>query len=248
MRIFENCVFEEAVVAKEDSKFMNCKFASGKTPKEKGVFALNVAGAANVEVLDCDFANKGYSAVYMNTTGKVDVERCNFDCTGLYNPIEGASGANGAALTEVVLKDNVMEGICGNNYFNFYHMAEGGKVEMDNNRVVGMSQQAEVIRLSNLSNANATFNVKNTSYVYDMATEFDPDWTKFILCQDYTGNKAQDFSKYEINIDGLTCNGVAVTDKDSFPVGGLVVVYDNKANGGDTAAVIDDNNPVINLK
>lgn len=246
MRIFENCIFNEPVVANEDAAFIGCQFTSGDTAKKAGVFGLTAAKSANLAVKNCKFQNKGYSAVYMNTNGTVEIENCVVDCTGLYNPIEGASSGAGAALSHVVLKNNVMNGICGNNYFNFYKYEDGAKIELDGNRVNGMSQQSEVVRISNLNNTAATFDIKNTAYTYDMDTAFDADWTKFILCQDYTGNKGQDFSKITINVENLMCNGIPVKSQEEFPVGGLLVVYDNKANGG-SAEVISDNNPVINF-
>ena len=132
-----NSIFKDTVVVREDTEFVNCEFSGGATPQQKGVYGVGVEGNASIKLSGCKFANKGYSAVYMNTSGSVDITGCDFDCTGLYNPIEGASGINGAPLTKVKVEDSVMRGICGNNYINVYHFADNAVVDINNVKVVG---------------------------------------------------------------------------------------------------------------
>lgn len=234
-----NSIFKDTVVVKKDTEFVNCEFSGGTTPKQKGVFGVAVEGNASAKFSGCKFANKGYSAVYMNTSGPVDITGCEFDCTGLYNPVEGASDSKGAPLTKVKVEDSVMRGICGNNYINVYHFADNAVVDIDNVKVVGMKQESEVVRISNLTSNPATINVRNLSYAYDMSTPFSEMWTATFLAQDYSKDKTQNFKNINLNVSGLTLNGQKVTDKDNLPIGRLIVGCDNDSNE------ITDNLPKI---
>jgi hypothetical protein len=234
-----NSIFKDTVVVREDTEFVNCEFSGGTTPKQKGVSGVDVEGNASIKLSGCKFANKGYSAVYVNTSGTVEITGCEFDCTGLYNPIEGASSTSGAPLTKVKIEDNVMRGICGNNYINVYHFADNAVVDVNNVKVVGMKQESEVVRISNLNSNPATINVRNLSYAYDMSTPFSEMWTATFLAQDYSKDKTQNFKNINLNVSGLTLNGQKVTDKDSLPIGRLIVGCDNGSNE------ITDNLPKI---
>ena len=235
-----NSIFKDKVVVNSDECFNGCKFISGTTAKEKGVHGLTINGSAHVDVQNCEFANKGYSAIYMNSTGIINIENNKFDCTGVYNPIEGGSSASNAKLVEVNIKGNVFDGQCGNNYINFYHMEDGAIVNIEDNLVDNASSESEILRLSNLSSAEAVFNVKNNNYRF--ADSNETDYTAFIMCQDYTAKsgKPQDFSKYVVNIEGLKCNNAKVEEK---PVQGkLFFVYQ------DGAGIIETNDPQIILR
>lgn len=234
-----NSIFKDTVVVKKDTEFINCEFSGGTTPKQNGVFGVDIEGNASIKLSGCKFANKGYSAVYMNTSGTVEITGCEFDCTGLYNPIEGASSTTGAPLTKVKIEDNVMRGICGNNYINVYHFADNAVVDVNNVKVVGMKQESEVVRISNLNSNPATINVRNLSYAYDMSTPFSEMWTATFLAQDYSKDKTQNFKNINLNVSGLTLNGQKVTDKDNLPIGRLIVGCDNDSNE------ITDNLPKI---
>lgn len=234
-----NSIFKDTVVVREDTEFVNCEFSGGTIPKQKGVFGVDVEGNASIKLSGCKFANKGYSAVYVNTSGTVEITGCEFDCTGLYNPIEGASSTTGAPLTKVKIEDNVMRGVCGNNYINVYYFADNAVVDVNNVKVVGMKQESEVVRISNLTSNPATINVRNLSYAYDMSTPFSEMWTATFLAQDYSKDKTQNFKNINLNVSGLTLNGQKVTDKDSLPIGRLIVGCDNDSNE------ITDNLPKI---
>lgn len=234
-----NSIFKDTVVVREDTEFVNCEFSGGTIPKQKGVFGVDVEGNASIKLSGCKFANKGYSAVYVNTSGTVEITGCEFDCTGLYNPIEGASSTTGAPLTKVKIEDNVMRGVCGNNYINVYYFADNAVVDVNNVKVVGMKQESEVVRISNLTSNPATINVRNLSYAYDMSTPFSEVWTATFLAQDYSKDKTQNFKNINLNVSGLTLNGQKVTDKDSLPIGRLIVGCDNDSNE------ITDNLPKI---
>ena len=221
--MFLNVKFEDKVIISNDSEFVGCEFASGDTPNEKGVFALQINGNSNVLVKDCVFNNKGYSSIYLNSTGRIDIENNEFSCSGVYNPIEGNSSKNSAPLNNIHLKKNKFNGICGNNYINFYNVADNATIRIKDTVIRDMSQQSECIRLSNINNTHATFIIDGIDYSYDMNTQFDSEYTKMILCQDYTGD--QDFGKFTIQLNNVKCNGKTVSDENDFSVGGLLCVY-----------------------
>lgn len=221
-----NTTFKDVATVDGNAEFINCEFSGGTVPKQKGIYAVAVTGDADAKFSGCRFANKGYSAVYMSTTGAVEIAGCEFACTGMYNPIEGASGTAGKALTRVKITDCVMRGICGNNYVNLYHFADGAVVDIDNLKVVDMAQASEVVRLSNLNSNDATVNVRNLSYAYDTSTPFDEKWTAAFLAQDYSKDGSQDMSKVKLNVYGLAVNGKKVADKDAMPVGKFIVACD----------------------
>lgn len=222
--------FRGKVTVDGDAEFVNCVFSGGTTPKQKEVYGVRVDGSASATFRSCRFANKGYAAVFVATTGAVSVSECEFDCTGLYNPFECQAGSNGAAITSVRIADCVMRGVCGNNYVNLYHFADGAIVDIENLKVVGMSKQAEVIRLSNLTSNDATVNVKNLSYSYDMTTTFDEKWTATVLAQDYSKNGTQDMSKIKLNVYGMSVNGKKAADKDNLPLGKFITACDVNLN------------------
>lgn len=240
-RIFENCVFKCPVEANE-SEFNSCKFevrgSSKKDPVSIGLTIREGVPEGSVKVRNCEFANMGYSAIAIRSGSHVEIDTCKFDCTDVYNPIEGSVSMQNAAVADVVIKNNILSGVCGNNYINFYNMADGGHVEIRGNRITGMGPSAEMLRLSNPANVTATFDVIDNSYAFG-SPEVD-EWAAFMLCQDYTKGGVQDFSKYTINIENLTCNGTPVEDGQPV-VGKLCIVYD------DEKGVIEDNNPVINF-
>lgn len=218
--------FKGKVTVDGDAEFVNCAFTGGTKPKQSGVYGVSVTDSASASFRSCSFANKGYAAVYVATTGSVSVSECEFDCTGVYNPFECQAGANGAAITSVKISDCVMRGVCGNNYVNLYHFADGAVVDIDRLKVVGMSKQAEVVRISNLTSNDATVNVRDLSYSYDMSTVFDEKWTAAFLAQDHSKDGSQDMSKIKLNVSGMTVNGKKVTDKENLPLGKFIAACD----------------------
>lgn len=236
-----NSVFKDTVTVNKSEEFVNCEFSGGSVPKQKGVYGVSINGDADVSIRDCKFANKGYSAVMLNSAGNIAIDNCEFDCTGMYNPIEGNAGTGGAALTSVNINDVVMSGICGNNYINVYHFADNAVVNINDVKVVGMSQQAEVVRVSNLNSNPATINVTNLSYAYDMSTQFDEKWTATFLFQDYSKDKSQNFKNISLNVNGMTVNGKKVTDKDQLPVGKFMAICDVNLD------TVSDNDPAVSF-
>lgn len=235
-----NCTFNQTVTASADVKFDNCTFAAqGTNKKDTSSLGLKIVGDANAEVSNSKFENQGYSAIGIQTSGSVNISNNIFDCSKVYNPVEGTVTA-GAAVGEVNISNNIFDGVCGNNYLNFYKMEDGAVVTIEGNKFTTVSPDSEVLRLSNVDNTSATFNVNNNSYTFVDATE--GDYTAFILCQDFTNKqgKKQDFSKYTVNINNLECNAQKVVEK---PVQGkMFVVYE------DGKGIITDNDPVVIVK
>lgn len=181
-------------------KFENCIFSAAGANKTAKVYGLTINGAEDVVIKNCDFNGTGYAAILNKGTGTLTVEDSEFECGNLKNPIEGSQAENNGNVT---IDGCNFTGVPGNNFINFYQVADGSVHTIKNCKFAG-STFNNVIRLSNKNNAEATFNISDCSYKFVSGTA--NEWTGFILCQDYTnasGTK-QDFSKYHINIDNLT--------------------------------------------
>lgn len=233
-----NSVFKDKVVVNSDEVFDNCEFVSGSVAKQKGVHALRVDGSANLEVKNCKFANKGYSAILMNSTGAVKVDNCDFDCVGMYNPIEGSQAVDNG---NVSVKECEFVGAPGNNYINFYQMADGSEHEIS-----GCSFEPtcdnNIVRISNRRSAAMKVNVRDCRY--DFVSGEPTDYTGFMLCQDYTNKSGvkQDFSKVEVELDNVLCNRVKV-NKDGAAMGCVFYVYEDGAG-----IITGENDPVVSFK
>lgn len=238
-----NAKFDKTVTIKEGEVcFDNCEFSvKGANKKDQTTPALKIEGTAKVIVKNSLFESQGYQAVSINTSNEVILENNVFNCANNYNPIEGTVSAKGTPVGNVVIKNNEFNGICGNNYINFYNMKDGSIVTLDGNNFNTVSRDSEILRLSNSANTSATFNVKDNSYIFTSGEV--GLYTAFMLCQDFTKKNGvpQDFSKYVINIENLECNGVKAT-LDKVAEGKLFVVYE------DGVGLIEDNAPVINIK
>lgn len=235
---FINVHFKEQVrIEKQDAEFINCTFSvQGANMKDGKGTALVIAGSAGVKITNCLFKNKGYNSINVQTTGQVVIERNTFNSADVYNPIEVA-GKAGAGANNISIENNIFNTICGNNYISFFHMAEGAIVKINYNLFSNVRYESNILRFSNPGNVSATFNVNNNKYRYN--TNDVSDYTAFIICQEY-GDKAQDFSKYIVNISNLKCNNEIVVDK---PAQG-VLYYSYKDNVG---IVTGQNDPIINL-
>lgn len=238
-----NCTFNDTVVVNTDTVFDNCVFAvKGSGKKDNTTPGVKVVGDANLTVRNSVFKSTGYQAAMIGTSGKVVLEDNVFNCEGNYNPIEGTVSA-GSASNDVTIKNNIFNGVCGNNYINFYKMQDGAIVNIEGNQFTGVSVDSEILRLSNVDNTSATFNVVNNNYTFNdgVAT----DYTSFIMCQDFTAknDNPQDFTKYTINIENLECNAQKVTEN-KVPFGKLLFVYQD----GKGILADGENTPTVNLK
>lgn len=208
-------------------KFEGCTFsAAGATKKDK-VYGLSIEGAEDVVVKNCLFDGTGYAGILNKGTGALTVEKTDFHCGNLYNPIEGGQASDNGNVT---VTDCNFTGVPGNNFINFYQVAEGSVHTIKNCTFAGATNN-NIIRLSNKTSAGATFNIDDCSYKY-VSGKAD-EWTGFILCQDYTNKTGvlQDFSKYSININNLT----------RPEEGSLVYVYE------DGAGIIVSNYPAVTV-
>lgn len=184
----------------------NAKFYAEGADKKAKVYAITLSGAEAVEIKNCEFANVGYSSILNNCSADVKVIDCKFDCSNVYNPIEGSqSVANG----NVSIENCEFKSAPGNNYINFYQFAEGSHHE-----VRGCSFEPTVdnniVRISNRTSAKAEFVVNDCEYNY---AEGEPtDYTAFLLCQDYTNKSGvkQDFTGCTVSFCDVKCDGAAL--------------------------------------
>lgn len=198
-----------------------CKFdAQGANNKDK-VYGLTVKGSEDVEVKDCKFENTGYSAILNHCKGALSVVGCEFDCSNVYNPIEGSQTVSNGNVT---VKDCKFVGPIGNNFINFYQFVDGSHHIIENCEFSG-STGNNIVRVSNRSNASTKISVANCNYTYVSGT---PDeYTNFLLCQDYTNpSPKQDFTKVTLEMKNVKCNG-EVIGEEGPAVGGTFYVYDN---------------------
>ena len=180
-------------------KFEGCTFSAAGANKNTKVFGLTIDGTEDVLVKNCVFDGTGYAAILNKGAGALTVEGSEFHCDNIKNPIEGGQTVDNGNVT--VDGCNFI-GVPGNNFINFYCVADGSVHTIKNCKFAG-STNNNIIRLSNKTNNSATFNIVDCAYKFVSGTA--DEWTGFILCQDYTnaaGTK-QDFSKYRINVDNL---------------------------------------------
>lgn len=181
-------------------KFVDCEFSAAGANKNAKVYGLTLEGAEDVLVDGCTFNGIGYSAILNKTAGDVTVKNTKFECDNIKNPIEGGQATAQGNLT---VEDCDFAGVPGNNFINFYNVAEGSIHTVKNCKFRG-GMDNNIVRLSNKGNATATFNLEDITYEYTAGEE--SEYTGFIICQDYTKRTGtlQDFGKYTINIDRLT--------------------------------------------
>lgn len=221
----------------------NCVFNmqdEAATLKKCSTHGVEVKGDEEVLIENCSFENRGYSAIHACGTGALTVKDCKFACDNLYNPIEG--GQSGAGNSVVNIYSNEFVGKCGNNYVNFYRFQDGAKINLANNTFEGVDPEAsEILRISNMTSANVTYNVNGDAYQY--INDKVGDYTAYIMCQDYTNKNGvkQDFTKVTVNMDGVKCNGEVIT-ADHIAQGKVTFTYE------DGVGIIEDNDPVINFK
>jgi len=240
--MFLNNIFENKVSVAADAIFDNCEFkVRGTSKKDANTPGIIVTGSANLTVKNSKFNTTGYQAINIQTSGIVNIENNVINCVNNYNPIEGTV-TDGSAVDKVNIKNNTFVGQCGNNYINFYKMAENAVITIDNNDIESANPDSEVVRISNPSNVNVTFNMSGNRYHY--SSDVANDWTAFIMCQDYSKQgESQDFTKVKINISDLFCNGKKVESKDEAPQGKLYFVYDNQ-----DGIITGQNDPVITVQ
>lgn len=208
-------------------KFEDCTFSAAGANKKDKVYGLTINGAEDVIINNCAFDGTGYAAILNKGTGALTVDHSEFHCDNIYNPIEGGQTTDNGNVT---VTDCVFDGVPGNNFISFYQVADGSVHVIKNCKFAGATNN-NIIRLSNKTNATATFNISDCSYKY-VSGQAD-DYTGFILCQDYTNRSGvkEDFSKYQVNITAL----------DRPEEGSLVYVYE------DGQGIIVTNYPAVTV-
>lgn len=210
----------------------------GEDIKSK-VYGVTLNGSDDILIKDCQFINQGYSSVLNNSTGNVTIENCEFDCSKVYNPIEGSQSVDNG---NVVVKDCKFVGKPGNNFVNFYQVANDSK-HLISGCEFNPSVDNNIVRISNRTSATMELKVENCKYNF-MDGEAT-DYTGFLICQDYTSKdgKKQDFTKVTVELNNVLCNGEKVT-ADGAAKGCLYYVYDNAAG----MITGQDNDPVFIVK
>lgn len=213
--------------------------AQGANNKDK-VYGISIKGIEDVVISGCTFENTGYSAILNNGTGSVTVEGCTFECGTMYNPIEGSQAVDNG---DVTVTGCTFNGAPGNNYINFYQVADGSTHVVED-CTFAPTVDNNTIRLSNRNNAEAKFIVKDCDITY---AEGDvTEYTNIVLCQDYTSKtgKPQDFTKYSVELNNVTCDGVKVSKDEAPAKGGIFYVYED----GKGIITGQDNDPVISIR
>lgn len=212
--------------------------AQGANAKDK-VFGVTLSGSENILIKDCKFINQGYSSILNESTGNVSIENCEFDCSKVYNPIEGSQKVNNG---NVIIKDCKFVGKPGNNFVNFYQVANNSQ-HLISGCEFNPSVDNNVVRISNRT--SATMNLKVENCKYDFLPGEASDYTGFLLCQDYTSKSGvkQDFSRTVVELNNVVCNGEKVTSEGAT-MGKVFYVYE------DGAGLITGlgNDPVIVIK
>ena len=180
-------------------KFSGCTFSAAGADKKAQVYGLKVTGTEDVSIDQCTFNGTGYAALLNKTTGNVEVKNSTFECGNLYNPIEGTQSEDQGNL---IVEDCEFNGVPGNNFINFYQVADNSVHTVKNCKFHGASNN-NIIRLSNKNNHSATFNVENITYEFVSGTP--DDYSGMILCQDYTSKSGnpQNFSLYTVNLKDI---------------------------------------------
>lgn len=217
---------------------LNSVFDAQGADKKATVYGVTLAGAEDVTISGCTFKNQGYSGILNNCSGAVRVEDCVFECDNIYSPIEGSQAVDNG---DVVVTGCEFKGAPGNNYVNFYQFADGSRHTISNCKF-NPTVDNNVIRISNRKSAAARFEVKDCEYTF--AEGAPTEYTGFILCQDYTSKSGtkQDFTKVEIELDNVVCDGAKVT-ADGAAKGSIFYVYEDGKG-----IITGENDPVISFK
>ena len=102
----------------------NSVFDAKGADKKAKVYGITLNGSEDITISGCEFRNMGYSSILNDSTGNVVVEDCSFDCSNVYNPIEGSQKVDNG---NVSIRRCKFAGTPGNNYINFYQFKDGSE-------------------------------------------------------------------------------------------------------------------------
>ncbi len=141
-----------------------------------------------------DSNNQAYSALYIPVDNiKATIYGNTFVTDNIYNTIEFGYGKSVASKTYIL--ENYFEGKNKNNHINIYTVQDNAEISISRNK---FEYSGNAIRLSNTSNATATFTVSSNRY---KDTIENNDYKGFILLQ--ATNHLENFNNYTINISYL---------------------------------------------
>ncbi len=187
---------------------MSTKASASERPYER---MLNIAGNGDVIVKNSTFSgstdvDKGVfrNAIWIEGTNadrKINIEGNTFNnCSNIYNTVE--FGQDYPISGNVVIKGNHFTGDSKNNSISMFTFTDNAVINIEDN-IFDMS--ANAVRLSNYTNVNATFNIKNNTF----KDSTDGDYSGFLLMQEV---KNESFSGFIFNVENLIGpNGAQVT-------------------------------------
>ena len=180
-------------------KFSGCTFSAAGADKKAKVYGLTLTGTEETLIEDCSFNGTGYAALLNKSEGTVVIKNSVFECGNIYNPIEGTQTEDQGNLT---VENCDFIGVPGNNFINFYRVADNTVHTIKNCKFRGASNN-NIIRLSNRNDCSAIFNVENIDY--DFVSGTPDEYSGMILCQDYTAKNGapQNFSLYTVNLKNI---------------------------------------------
>ena len=212
--------------------------------KGKNTVGISVTGTEPVTFENCVFDVEARTAVQINTSGETTFDGCTFNVskTGVYNMIETSpsSAVSAPLVSKFTLKDCKQIGEVNHNFLSLYRFAEGAEVNIIDCTLEDANMQSS-IRISNVTSATATINLKNYSVNY--APGQTPEGGECqLLCQDYTKNTPQDFTKITVNFDNFTVDGTKVMSSEGASGIPVYAVYNNGYITG------QGNDPVVTFK
>ena len=168
--------------------------------KSSHLLALN---GNNATLTGCTFKDDGTAdktrTAIAAASRVVTIEDCVFDgAGGIYNAFE--SNYNTATIEKFVFRNCVFKPeAASNNFVSMYKFVDGAQVLFENCSFE-FGGDSNAIRLSNLDNTHATIIFKDCK----MKSTNDGTYAGFLLLQDPTSDKSEDFSLFTINFINFT--------------------------------------------
>ena len=143
------------------------------------------------------------AVVHLNVGGKVTVTGCEFGAETdtnkyMHNPIEFSQSYE---LTQATVTGNTFYGNAfRNNAISFFKQAENAVITVNNNQFLNMRDQSEAIRISNYTDAHATFNFDHNTYVETN----HGTWSGMILIQNVANTEGAENLALHVTNNTLT--------------------------------------------
>jgi hypothetical protein len=205
---------------------------------------VKVTGASNFSLTNSTVTGTCRDGLLIKTSGEVIIEGNTFNAgnSSIYNMIEFGIGESEPDVTKLTIKNNTFSGTLGNNAISIYNVAEDAEITIEDNIFENIDPDNNPIRLSNVKNNSATFNIINN--VYTFSSDTPTQYTGFILLQDYTKKSGaeQQFNLFTINVKDLY-RGSTKIEAEGTGLDRLFYVYE------DGTGILDAgvNDPVVNF-